>query len=283
MNEILRPHKEYADCYIDDCPIFSDAWKQHLGHIDAVLQSVEDVGMTLKMSKCSFGKPSTKLLGHIVGSGKRSMSSDKVEAIQRIPEPRNKKELRSFLGCLAYYRGYLGPRYSEIALPLTDLTRKAAQHKFSFTDLQRNAFLKLKELLCNATVLNVPDYNKEFVIHTDASQRACGAVISQSDDTGFLQPVAFYSAKFTDTQARYSTIKREMLAVIQTLKRFDYMLFGSKITIISDHNPLTFLNSQACNSSKLLRWSLFLQKFDIVSVKHIPGKDNVVADFLSRV
>jgi len=123
MHEILKPHKKYADAYIDDVIIFTKLWKEHLQNLDAVLADIKKAGMTLRLSKCRFAKNRTKYLGHEVGGGYRSPMVDKVQAIKDIEEPKTKKLLKSFLGMTGFFRQYL-KNYAEIALPLTELTKK---------------------------------------------------------------------------------------------------------------------------------------------------------------
>src|SRR6267154_4129203 len=107
MNDLLAPHCEYADAYIDDSAVFSGGWAEHMKHLGAVLQSFRDVGMTLRLSKCHFAKGRVKFIGHEIGSGTRIPLLDKIEAIKNIPEPTTKKALRSFLGCSNFYKGYV--------------------------------------------------------------------------------------------------------------------------------------------------------------------------------
>ena len=280
---MLRPHEGYASAYIDDINIFSDGWKQHLDHLDRVFKSIEDVGMTLKMSKCQFAKPEVKLLGHVAGSGKRTVDPGKVEAIRAIPEPTTKKKLRSFLGAVQFYRGYLGPEFSEWALPLTDLTKKGVSNTIRFDEKQRAAFLRLKEALCQATALHSPDSSRPYTLRTDASDRCIGAELTQTDPvTGNPYPVAFYSAKLTEVQSRWSTVEREGYAVLAALRRFDYLLYGAEIHLQCDQLSLSYLRANPGQSSKLVRWGMALQRYNIASITHIPGKENVWADFLSR-
>jgi len=146
---------------------------------------------------------------------------------------------------------------------------------------QRKAFKQLKAALCEAPRLNVPIFGKPFVLHSDASGFALGATLGQTDEQGCERPLAFASQKLTQTQSAWSTIEREAYAIVWALNRFRDIVYGSKITVKCDHNPLQFLRECAPKSAKLLRWSLALQEFD-VEIEFKKGRDNVVADFLSR-
>ena len=276
-NIILRPHTEYAGAYIDDTAVCSLEWEYHLTHLDNVLTSFENAGMTLKLTKCTFGKPFVEFVGHLVGSGTMSVIQSKVEAIRLLPEPTTKKLLRSFLGMCGWYKTYI-PRYSEIALTLTDMTKTKMPATFVFDANQRRAFQALKESLCNSRTLATPKYDREFHIYCDASELAVGCCLAQVDDKGEERPIAFASKKLTDTETRWACIEREAFSVIFALQKFDVIIFGSKIILFTDHNPLKFLVNGAPKSAKLTRWSLSLQRYDI-EVKHIAGVDNKVAAF----
>ena len=279
MNDILFPHSDYANAYIDDTAVHSLSWSDHLLHLEGVLQAFLDVGMTLKLSKCHFAKPQVSFIGHIVGSGTRSVQQNKVEAISNIPEPTNKKQLRSFLGMCSFYRTYV-PRFSEIALPLTNLTKNDQPTIVRFSAKHKDAFCLLKKKLCDAVGLHSPCADKPFIVHTDASDFAVGACLSQMVD-GVNAPIAFVSAKLTDVQQRWSTIEKEAYAIIFALKKFDYLVFGRQIQLFTDHNPLQYITACTPKSAKLTRWALSLSRYNI-SVHHIKGSDNVVADYLSR-
>jgi len=281
MDEVLRPHYEYAGAYIDDTACFSLGWAAHLIHLENVLKSFESIGMSLKFSKCRFAMDKVKFIGHEVGSGTRSPLTDKVLAIKALPEPHTKRLLRSFLGMMNFYRMYI-PKYSEIAVPLTELTKNGHPNKISFNESQRKAFMLLKEKLCNCTNLCAVNFNKCFHVFTDASDKALGIAVTQMADDGTSYcPLAFASSKFSSTQERWSTIEKESYAIIYALRKFEHILHGCEIFLWCDHNPLSYITSVAPQSAKLTRWALCLSKFNI-SVRHIDGKSNVVADFLSR-
>ena len=279
MNDVLFPHAEYANAYIDDTAVHSFSWLDHLKHLEGVFKAFLDVGMTLRLSKSNFAKPLVTFIGHIVGSGKRCVQQDKVEAINTISEPANKKQLRSFLGMCSFYRTYV-PRFSEIALPLTNLTKNDQPNTVTFARKHRDAFLMLKKRLCESVDLHSPCGDKPFIIHTDASDFAAGACLSQIIDE-VDAPISFVSAKFTDVQQRWSTIEKEAYAIIFALKKFDYLVFGRQIHLFTDHNPLQYITACTPKSAKLTRWALSLSRYNI-TIHHIKGTDNVVADFLSR-
>ena len=217
----------------------------------------------------------------MVGSGEIQVVDSKVEAICNIPEPTNKKLLRSFLGMAGYYRSFIH-NYSQIALPLTEMTKNRQTARFLLNDEQRQSFEELKRCLCNAPVLHQLDYDKDFIIQTDASEYAIGGCLAQLDDTGREYPLAFYSAKMTEVQRRWSVIEKESFACIYALKQFDALVFGFNIVLYTDHNPLKYMVDSTLRSAKLTRWALSLQRYS-VTVKHKAGKDNLNADCFSRL
>ena len=237
MNDILAPYNAFADAFIDDSAVFSDTWEQHLIHLAAVLQAFLDVGMTLKLAKCKFARDSVRFLGHVVGSGLCQPIFDRVQAIREMPEPSTKKLLRSFLGTANFYKNYVR-NYSAIAFPLTELTRDRQANNIKFNDAQRKAFNDLKDALSNYTLLHTARYDRPFILRTDSSAYAIGACLSQLDDDGTEYPIAFESAKLSETQRKRAIIENEAWALLYSLQKLDVYIYSSKIIAYMDHNPL---------------------------------------------
>jgi len=233
------------------------------------------------LKKCSFGKSQIRFIGHIVGSGQITVIQDKVEAIRTMPLPTTKKALRSFIGMASFYRSFI-PHFSELALPLTDMTGKKQPNNLCFNDWQKLAFERIKDELCNSAILYTPRYDRGFIIQCDASEYAVGGCLSQLNDDGNEQPVAFCSAKLTDVQKRWSVIEREAYACIFALNKFDVFVVASSIILYTDHNPLKFLVDTSPKSSKLQRWAMSLSRYDI-TIRHKSGAMNSNADCLSRL
>jgi hypothetical protein len=150
-----------------------------------------------------------------------------VEAILRLSPPKNKRQLRHFLGMINYYRD-MWKRRSHYSAPLTGLVSKTA--KFVWGTEQQQAFDRIKKVISRETLLVFPDFNKEFHIYTDASDYQLGAVIMQDD-----KPLAFYSRKLNAAQKRYTTGEQELLSIVETLKEFKNILLGQKIIVHTDH------------------------------------------------
>ena len=185
--------------------------------------------------------------------------------------PTNKKELRSFIGMVNYYRD-MWIRRSHVLAPLAALTSKTA--KWTWLPEHQAAFNTMKKIIAKETLLAFPDFNKEFVIYTDASHSQLGAVILQDN-----KPIAFYSRKLNPAQTRYTTTERELLSIVETLKEFRNILLGHQVIVHTDHKNLTCKNF---NTERVMRWRLILKEYGPV-LNYIKGDKNIVADALSRI
>src|SRR5690606_28723393 len=259
----------------------SCSWDEHIQLLALIFDILSSHHVVINLEKCRFAQSSIKYIGHIVGSGQHMPDPEKLSAIRELKRPSTKSELRSVLGLCGYYRDYI-PHFAEIAQPLTSLTAKRFPNNIPWSEAAESAFVKLKDALQHATTLFTPEIGKPFYICTDASAFAAGACLAQRNDENKEQPIAFASKKFSDSEKNWSTIEREAFAVIWALKPFDTWIFGSKIYIISDHNPLSYLTNSAPNNAKLVRWALALQRYDI-ELQHRSVAKHANADALSRL
>ena len=204
----------------------------------------------------------------------------KVEAILDYPPPTTRRELCRFLGMVGSYRSFC-KNFSAVACPLTDLI--SSNVVFKWTPRSQAAFESVKALLTTAPVLSAPDFTRPFSIAVDASDLGAGAVLMQQDKDGFEHPVCFFSRKFNVHQRAYSMIEKEALALVLAVQYFKVYVGGAvrPVVVFADHNPV-FLDHMRNNNRRLMRWSLILQGYNL-EIKHIRGRDNVVADALSRV
>ncbi|GBM19975.1 Retrovirus-related Pol polyprotein from transposon opus [Araneus ventricosus] len=243
MNKALGPYRDFSRAYIDDIAIFSNNMSDHLLHLDTILSKLEELQFIVNLQKCSFARPEIKYLDHIVGSGKYLTDPDKIRAIAMMPAPTTKKQLRSVLGLCTYYRDYI-PHYAEIALPLTELTKKKVPENLPWSEVHQTAFNSLKEALVKAPALHAPNMSQPFIIHTDASQFGIAACLSQKA-LGSLRPFAYVNQKLSKSQQAWSTIEREAYAIVWSLKKFETLVFGSEIELYTDHNTLSYLTKCA--------------------------------------
>jgi hypothetical protein len=200
-----------------------------------------------------------------------------VKAIVEAQRPQTRRQLMSLLGLVGFFRRFI-PNFADLTAPLTDLLR--GKHKFDWTDEAEQSFNMIKDVMTRDSILLIPDFNKPFTVHVDASDRAAAAVLPQSDKDGNLRPVCYCSKNLTDAQRRYTVTDKEALSLLLAVRAFRIFL-GGKTVIYTDHEPLKFNYSNAANSRRLFRWSIELQPYDL-EIKHIIGLDNVIADFLSR-
>ncbi|KAL0150446.1 hypothetical protein M9458_054263 [Cirrhinus mrigala] len=279
MNRVVAGLEGCA-MYLDDVVVYSQTWDEHLRRLRALFVRFAKAKLTINLAKCEFVKATVTYLGKVVGQGEVRLIRDKVCAVDRFPAPSTKKELMRFLGMIGYYRSFCA-NFSTVVAPLTDLLK--SKRNFEWTANCQRAFDNAKLLLSTAPVLVAPRWDRAFQIQVDASQVGAGAVLLQKDDDGVDRPVSFFSKKFNSYQLNYSTIEKETLALVWALQHFDVYIGGGSMPVVvfSDHNPLTFLQSLRSPNQRLIRWALLLQPYSL-DIRHIRGRDNVMADALSR-
>jgi len=173
VRSVLKPMCHFSESYVDDIGVSSDGWSQHLNHIRQFLAIIK-VGMTLSIEKCEFAKPEVKFVGHSVGSGGCRPDPDRLQGLDKMSRPQNKRELRKLLGAFGYYRDYI-EHFAHIVKPLTDLTSKKVPNQLPWEECHEQAYEMLRSMLRSAHVLRIPRIGEPFVLHTDASGVAVGA------------------------------------------------------------------------------------------------------------
>ena len=272
--------------YMDDIIVQGTNLKNHIENLEKVLVRLQESKLTLKLSKCEFFKVSVKYLGHIVSAEGLKAQPEKVEVITNMARPQTIKQLQSFLGMVNYYRKFV-KNFSDIASPLTKLTGGKANEKRNKKNLQWNdeaekAFVTLKNALAQKITLTFPDFNKPFYLTTDASDKAVGGVLQQKDENNKLRPLTFFSRKLNQSEMKYSVIEREALAIVYGLKINRQLCLGYPIIIHTDHKPLSWLLTTTSANNRIARWQMLVAEYDI-HINYIPGKENKVADCLSRL
>ena len=266
--------------YIDDIVVPGNTWEEHMTKLRQVFKKLEEHHITVNLAKCEFGKATVRYLGHEIGSGFVKPLDCHIENIKNFKRPETKKEVMSFLGSVGYYRKFC-KNFSEIAAPLTNLLKKS--QVFQWTESCQQAFEKLKLMLMSKPVVVAPCPDKAFKLYIDSSELAAGGVLMQ-ERNGILHPVAYFSKKYNVHQQRYSIVEKEALSLILNLNHFEVYLKYSPfpVEVFTDNNPLTFINKCKQNNKRILRWSLLLQEYNL-EMFHIGGKNNVLADTLSRL
>lgn len=204
---------------------------------------------------------------------------EKIKAIQLMPLPVNKKQLRSFIGTVGYYRKFV-QNFASIAAPLNDLLKKHSSNKLQWSDDKIQSFNKLKVSLVSKPILCLPDDSKIFYLRSDASDLGLGAVLLQ-DVNGVKMPIAYASRKLLDRERNYATIEKECLSIVWAIHKFKIYLHGKEFIIQTDQRPLVYLRNIKNTNGRLMRWALALQCYTY-SIEYIKGNENVGADILSR-
>lgn len=284
IDDILRIHiGKICYVYIDDVIVFGKSLEEHLKNLSIILKTLNEAGLKIQMDKSEFLHSEVEFLGYLISSDGVKPNEKKIETIKVFPEPKSIKEIRSFLGMMGYYRRFVKD-FAKIAKPLTNLLRGEGNHsnkKIKLTNDQKVCFEKMRNILTSSDILIYPDYSKPFILTTDASDYAIGAVLSQGE-VGKDKPIHFASRTLSKTEEKYSVPEKEMLAIFWALQTFRNYLYGSQIKILTDHQPLTFSLSPKNTNAKLKRWKSYLEEHDH-QIEYKPGKSNVVADALSRI
>ncbi|XP_068245439.1 uncharacterized protein [Palaemon carinicauda] len=255
------------------------SWSNHLNHIKLVLSRLRDHGLTAGPDKCFFAFNEIKYLGYKLGNNCLSPIRSRVDDIVNMPVPTTKKDLRSFMGTLGYYNRFI-PNFSILSAPINDLLKKTCSNKLNWSDNQLECFNDLKAHLLKSPILMLPDVEKKFYLRTDASYHGLGAVILQDHD-GVFKPVCYAGRKLNKSELNYSTIEKELFAIVWGIERFKEFLYGKEFVLQTDHAPLKYLSSMKNKNDRLMRWALSLQPYSFF-IEYIRGSDNVCSDMISR-
>ncbi|XP_058757747.1 uncharacterized protein LOC131631003 [Vicia villosa] len=273
MNDLLRPYlRRFVLVFFDDILIYSSSIADHVIHLKTVLELLLTNQFFAKLSKCVFAVPKVDYLGHIISSAGVTPDPEKIKAILEWPRPRSLTALRGFLGLTGFYRRFVR-HYASLAAPLTDLLRST---KFHWDTSAETAFTILKNKMTQTPVLSLPDFSQLFVLETDASALAVGAVLSQQG-----HPLAFFSKKLCHRLQASSVYVREMYAITEAVKKWRQYLIGRHFHIYTDQKSLKNLLVQTIQTPEQQKWAAKLQGFQF-EIFYKPGRTNQVADALSR-
>ena len=269
---------ERAFLYMDDLIVVGCSDQHHLNNLRKVFETCRKHNLKLNPLKCQFFRKEVTYLGHKITDKGILPDDSKFDVIKKYPVPKTAEEVKRFVAFCNYYRRFI-PQFAETTNALNKLTRKNTP--FIWTAECQKSFDTLKNSLISPQLLQYPDFSKTFYLTTDASQIACGAILSQMFN-GQELPIAYASRTFSKSEMNKPTILKELLAIHWAIKYFRCYLYGQKFIVKTDHRPLVYLFSMKDPSSKLTRVRLELEEYDF-EIQYIRGKDNVGADALSRI
>ncbi|GKB78954.1 reverse transcriptase domain-containing protein [Tanacetum coccineum] len=273
MNRVCRPYLDkFVIVFIDDILIYSRTREEHEMHLGLVLELLKKEKLYAKFSKCEFWLQEVQFLGHVINGDGIHVDPSKIEAVKNWEAPRTPSEVRSFLGLAGYYRRFI-ENFSKIAKSLTILTQKSKT--FDWGEEQEKAFQTLKDKLCNAPVLALPDGPEDFVVYCDASGLGLGCVLMQRGKV-----IAYASRQLKIHEKNYTTHDLELGAVVFALKIWRHYLYGTKSVIYTDHKSLQHIFNQKELNMRQRRWIELFSDYDC-EIRYHPGKANVVADALT--
>ena len=280
INKAIGHCSDFAANYLDDIIVFSRTTEDHMEHLQKIFEALQVTDLKIKVSKCEFFKKHISYLGFLIGETGIRCDRSKVEAINKITMPTSIEEVHQFNGMCSYYWKFIS-HYSDISKCFNDMPRKGAT--FNWMKECDAAFKLLKEKLMEDPVLISPQVDKDYVIHCDASKYSYSGILQQTrPETEELAPVAYSSGNFDKTQVKWNITEKEAYAIYKSVKKFTFYITGAKTMVFSDHKSLKNFFEGGMNITKLDRWSLELQEFDI-SLEFIQGKLNTVADVISHL
>ena len=228
-------------CVADDIVVHGTTIEEHDANLSKFLERCSQMNIRLNKEKTELRVREFCCMGHKISDTGMSIDPSKIEAIDKFPPPDNVSKLRSFIGIVNFVSKFL-PKISEVMHPLYNLLKKDVQ--WTWSETQRDAFKAVKVMLTEVTTLAIFDPNKPITIENDASEYGLGSCLSQDD-----RPIAYASRLLTQTEQNYAQIEKEMLAIVFGLQKFHHYVYGQKITIITDHKPLTFIVQKALSKA----------------------------------
>ncbi|GKA41867.1 putative reverse transcriptase domain-containing protein [Tanacetum coccineum] len=274
MNRVCKPFMDkFVIVFIDDILIYSKNKKEHEEHLKAVLELLKKEKLYAKFSKCEFWILKVQFIGHMIDSQGIHVDPAKIESIKDWESPKTPTKIRQFLGLAGYYRRFI-EGFLKFAKSMTKLTEKGV--KFDWGDKQEAAFQLLKQKLCSAPILALPEGSEDFVVYCDASHKGLGVVLMQREKV-----ISYVSRQLKIHENNYTTHDLELGSVVFFLKLWRHYLYGTKCTVFTDHKSLQHILNQKELNMRQRRWLELLSDYDC-EIRYHPGKANVVVDALSR-
>lgn len=265
-----------VEVYFDDIFITGSTKKEHDETLEMVLSKARENGIKFNKEKVQLCKKRVKFMGQIIQENRVEPDPKYIEAIKNISQPQNKKDILRILGMFKYLARFI-PNLTKKSANLRNLTRLDTEWKW--LDAHQREFEDLKEILCKGTSLRIFDPKLPLIMQTDASKDGLGCVLMQND-----QPIAFASRSLTITEQKWSTMEKELLAIVFACEKFHHFIYGREVIVQSDHKPLEQLIRKELDdvTVRLQRMFLMLLRYPGLEIKYTPGSKVVIADCLSR-
>ena len=266
MNQdiLVNYTNKFCVVYLDDIIVYSSNWEEHLHHLSLVFERLAVHGLTCAIEKCHFGKTDVEYLGHNVADYGNRAQDEHVQVIMDLPPPKNKRELRKFLGTCNWLREYL-PQFAMTTAALTNLL--AGKGPFRWNNQAQRSFEEVKRQIQRPLHLSRPDPSLRYTLQTNASDIGAGAVLFQTDPEGERKIISYASAKFDDAQRRYDHYEKECYAITWAIRRYRPYLGQKPFTLKTNQHVLTWLHRLRNEKEKLSRWALLLEELTF-TVEH---------------
>jgi len=284
VKDIFGDFEEWTIVLFDNVLLLAHSYEDAYNKLELFLKRCKEYNLFLKFSKSFLGFERVKFFGYVCDNKGWELDADRKQALLEVKMPTNRKGMQSFLGMVNFFRDHVPNISSELAL-LYDMTQESfCWDKDKWNEDYATVFEKAKHMCADSLKLYFPDYELPWILRTDASETGCGSVLLQEftkeDGSKVMQPLAFTSHKFSGPATRWSTIEQECFGIFHAVKTLSYYLVGKSFVLETDHNNLLWMG--ASDVSKIQRWRIFLQSYSFL-IRHIAGRDNVVADPLSRL
>jgi hypothetical protein len=282
MVKMMLHGAKNMDNFVDDIITYTSSdFSLHVESLRELFIRARQANVKLRPTKAKVGYTQIEFLGSIVSEGQVRPNNTSIDNILNAPVPRNKKGVRSLVGCINWLRKYL-PKAAKLLKPLTDLTAKKASDIVKWGPAQESSMNEIRQILTSSPVLSIYDPHKEHVVQIDASNEYIGGTLLQLENDGLLHPILYASRKCADREMRYDIQNKEMLAIVWMCRRCFKYLYGSYFTVQTDCQALTMLNGKLSNNARVVRWQLEMQMYNY-RVQIIPGHENGMSDWLSRM
>ena len=284
VSDIFEDFEEWIIVIFDNFLILGDDYEDLLRKFEKVISKCQEYGIVLKMKKSWFGVSKVTFFGYEVENGTWRLSDERKKAIDGLEFPKTKKQMQSFLGAALFFHHHV-PNYSEWSAVLYSMTHDDFiwdPNKWKI-DYQAH-FERFKECMRTATELHFPDYSKPWKLRCDANEYSVAGVlymeVESEDGTIVHHPIAFCSKRLSGAATNWDTYKREAFGIYYSVMSFAYYLRGKEFVVETDHRNLQWIETS--QSPIIVRWRSLLQSYSFL-VRHIPGKENTVADWMTRM